>query len=216
MNLLVPYRYHPELDGVTVHRSITLPRADFVRRDDGIVLTSAVRTACDLAAVLDEDDLASVIEQVLDQHRIQYRTLRRTADALMGRGWPGSTRLRSVLDGREPGAAAHDSHLEVRLARALVRIGMPAPVRQFPVTILPGITVHGDLAYPDARLVIEVDHGTWHSGDQAALDKRRDRLVKLAGFDTVRVSDDDLRHRFDATVDEVAVLYRRAARRSGH
>ena len=214
VHVVVPSRHHPELAGVTVRRSATLPRKDLVHRHDGIVLTSAVRTVCDLAAVLDEDDLASVIEQVLDQFHIQYRTLRRTADALMGRGRPGSTRLRSVLDGRTPGAAAHDSHLEVRLARALVRSGLPAPVRQFPVTILPGITVHGDLAFPDVRLVIEVDHRAWHSGDQAALDKRRDRLVKLAGYDTIRVSDDDLRHRFDPTVAEVVALYRRAARRA--
>jgi very-short-patch-repair endonuclease len=67
--------------------------------------------------------------------------------------------------------------------------------------------------FPDAHLVIEIDDRAWHSGDQAALDKRRDRLVKLAGFDTVRVTDDDLRHRFAETLDQVIRIYRDASSR---
>jgi Transcriptional regulator, AbiEi antitoxin/Protein of unknown function (DUF559) len=213
VHLTVASARNPLLAGIVVHRTVTLHRADVVRRSDGIVLTSPVRTACDLAAVLDDGDLASVVERVLAEYRVQYRTVRRTADRLMRHGWNGAARLRSVLDGRPPGAAAQHSHLEVDMALALERSGLPAPVRQLPITILPGVDVHPDLAYPDAKLVIELDDRAWHSGDQAALDKRRDRLVKLAGFDTVRVTDDDLRYRFDDTVDEVVQMYRRASRR---
>ena len=195
--------------GVTVHRASDLVGSDVVRRRDGIVLTSPVRTACDLAARLDDEDLASVIEQVLDDYRVRYRTVLRTAQRLMRTGWAGSARLGRVTALRQPGAAAHDSHLEVSFARALVSAGLPAAVAQLPIRTADGIVVHGDLGFPNASLVVEVDHRTWHSGAQAALDKRRDRLVKLAGFDTVRVTDDDLKRRFDATVAEVVAIHDR-------
>ena len=96
-------------------------------------------------------------------------------------------------------------------ARALASAGLPAAVAQLPIHTADGIVVHGDLGFPNASLVVEVDHRTWHSGAQAALDKRRDRLVKLAGFDTVRVTDDDLKRRFDATVAEVVAIHHRLA-----
>jgi very-short-patch-repair endonuclease len=192
-----------------------LPPADVVRRADGIRLTTPLRTACDLAAVLGEEDLASVIEQVLDDFRVRYVTLRRAADRLLRRGWSAGPLLRAVLDGRPAGAAAHDSHLEVRFSRALVLSGLPEPVRQLPIALLPSVDAHADLGFPGAHLVVEIDHRSWHSGSQAALDKRRDRLVRLAGYETVRVTDDDLAHRFDATVAEVVAIHRLVCRRLG-
>ena len=212
IHVSIPLQRTWRADGVVVHRTGTLERSDIVRRADGIRLTNPVRTVCDVAALVSDEDLASVIEQVLDEHRVRYATIARTAYRLIGRGWPASTRLRAVLEGRPDGAAPHDSHLELRLARALVRAGLPEPVRQLPITLLDGMTIHADLAYPARRLVIEIDHRTWHSGAQAALDKRRDRLVRLAGYSTVRVTDDDLRQRFASTVDEVVAIHALARR----
>ena len=213
IDLTVPEPVRTRVSGVDLHRTTMLPASHAVRRSDGIRLTSPMRTACDLAAVLDEEDLASVIDQVLDQHRVRYTTFLRMANDLTRRGWPGGRRLRAVIDGRSVNAAPHDSHLKVVLARALVRAGLPDAVRQQPIEILPAILVHVDLAYPDARLVIEVDHRSWHSGEQAALDKRRDRLVRIAGFDTVRVTDDDLRHRMSETVEQLVTIHRLSTKR---
>jgi hypothetical protein len=212
LELIAPTR-RGRARGVVVHLVNDLERTDTVRRRDGIVVTNPVRTVCDLAARLDAEDLASAIEQVLDQHRIGFTTVLRTAQRLARPGWAGAGQLRAVLAGRAPGASPHDSHLELRLARALVRAGLPVPVAQLPIEIAADVTVHADLGYPAARLVVEVDHRTWHSGEQAALDKRRDRLVKLAGFDTVRVSDTDLRQHFERTVAEVVAIHADAARR---
>jgi hypothetical protein len=212
IDALIPHERRTRITTVQLRRTTAMVPADVVHRPDGIRLTNPVRTVCDLAAVLNEEDLASVIEQVLDEFGVGYVTVRRTAGVLMASGRPGSRRLRAVLLGRPDGAAPQDSHLEVRLLGALVRAGLPQPIRQLPIRLPTGVEVHADLGFPQARLVVEIDHRAWHSGAQGALDKRRDRLVRLAGFDTVRVSEDDLKRRFDETVAEVVAIHDRARR----
>ena len=204
---------HRRVGDVVVHRVGNLVPTDIVRRTDGIAVTNPVRTVCDLAARLEAEDLASVIEQVLDQFRVRFTTVLRTAQRLARPGWAGSGRLRAVLAGHSPDASPQDSHLEVKLGRALAEAGLPAAVAQMPVELTRDVTIHADLGFPDAHLIVEVDHRTWHGGEQMALDKRRDRLTKLVGFDTVRVTDHDLRHHFDRTVGEVAAIHGQAMRR---
>lgn len=194
--------------GVVLHRSAHWTPAEIVTLDDGIRVTSPARTVCDLASVLGEEDLASVIEQVLDTFDLRSHTIERTARTMLAPGWRGSSTLRRVLAQRAPGSSPQDSHLEVRLGRALVAAGLPAPVPQHPIPLDDGVVIHADLAYPGLRLAIEVDHRAWHSGDRASVDKRRDRRVRLAGYETVRVSDDDLTRRFGETVDHLVRIYR--------
>ena len=120
--------------------------------EDGIRVTSPARTACDLASVLGEEDLASVIEQVLDTFDLRSHTIERTARTMLAPGWRGSSTLRRVLAQRAPGSSPQDSHLEVRLGRALVAAGLPAPVPQHPIPLDDGVVVRADLAYPSLRL----------------------------------------------------------------
>ena len=202
-------------EDITLHRVNDLVRSDIVRRRDGIAVTSPVRTACDLAARLSDDDLASVIEQVLDQYRVRYVTVLRTARRLIRPGWPGSNRLSHVIALRSPVASAHDSHLELTFARALSRAGLTGAIPQLPIDLGDGIVIHADLGFPERAPVVEIDHRTWHSGTRAAMDRRRDRLVKIAGFDTVRVTDEDLETRLEATVAEVIAIHDRLFRRRG-
>jgi hypothetical protein len=130
--------------GVHVHHTVRLDRSDVVKRSDGIRITNPLRTACDLASVLDDEDLASVIEQVLDQFRVRFRTLLITAERRPRQGSSGAARLRRVLLGRPEGRPSQ-SHLEVRVATALRRSGLGPAIRQMPIDILPGVTVHADL-----------------------------------------------------------------------
>ena len=209
VELLVRSGRQPRTPGITARRTDRLGDEDVVKRPDGIRLTNPARTACDLAVHLDEDDLASVLEQVMDRYRIQFVTVLRTATRLISPGRPGGARLGAVLYGRPVGGRPMGSHLERRVLQALRATGLAEPVRQHPITLDTGVEVHADLAYPSIGLVVEVDHRTWHSGAQMALDKRRDRLVALAGYQTIRITDDDVAHRLAETADQIARLHHR-------
>ena len=63
-----------------------------------------------------------------------------------------------------------------------------------------------------AACLAATDGAISHSGDRASVDKRRDRRVRLAGFETVRVSDDDLARRLGETVDHLVRIYRLRSR----
>ena len=77
-----------------------------------------------------------------------------------------------------------------------------------------GTTIHPDLAWPDVSLYVEVDHLSWHGGRlENVYDRRRDRQVARLGATVLRVTDVDLDRRLDATVDDIARVFRR--RRGG-
>ena len=210
-HLTVPSEVRVRAHGITVHRSVALAAADVVHRADGIRVTSPVRTVCDLAALLGDDALASVLEQVLDVYDLRFATFRAVAERVLERRPRGAARLRRLVERRPAGARAQESDLEVRLASALVRAGLPAPVRQL-VVRAGGSDARFDLAYPERGLAIEVDHRVWHAGGRVAKDKQRDRRVAAAGFTTLRVTEDDLAARaLPATVAEIVAVYRQRA-----
>ena len=122
----------------------------------------------------------------------------------MGTGRRGSSELRTLLDRHDLGRT--DSAWEVRTAPVLERAGLGAPVRQHPIYDDGREIARADLAYPDAKLVIEYDSDQWHSGtarrhDDAA---RRNQLRSL-GWTVVEVTPATLREpaRFLTTVETV-------------
>ncbi len=197
---------------VVLHRTRALPRTDLVRRGDGIVVTSSQRTAFDLAAVLDADALESLIEQGIDRGMFTVPTLWAAARRLARPGRDGSGRFVDVLASRPAWVKPVGSHDELVLVGALVALGVPAPVRQHPIELARGRDVHPDLAWPDLRLAIEVDHVSWHGGRlDSTYDKWRDRQLRLRGWEVDRVTDTDLRDHRAATVRDVRALYDRRA-----
>lgn len=200
-------RQAPNTD-VVVHRSAALPARDLVRRADGIVVTSPPRTLFDMAALVDRLSLESMIEQAIEREMCSIPTLLGVADRLARPGRAGSGRFIAVLASRPAWRKPVDSHDELLLEHALMRAGLPRPVRQHPVTLRTGKDVHPDLAWPDIRLAVEVDHHSWHTSAAAvAYDKRRDRQVRLVGWDVERVTDEDIRQRLSTTIDEIRARY---------
>ncbi|MCU1346393.1 MAG: hypothetical protein JWL70_2659, partial [Acidimicrobiia bacterium] len=187
----VPHGRGPKLAGVTVHRSRVLEPEDVVTRGDGIRLTSPPRTVFDLASMLDDGALASVIEQVIDQY-CSYGSLVRVLDRLGAGGRPGTARFARVLGSRPADRRASDSEPELRLAEALRAVGLRCEP-QYPVTLPGGVTIHIDLALIRERVAVEVDHSHWHGVASAAhRDKERDRLLGRGGWHPVRVTEIDV------------------------
>lgn len=211
LHITVPYGravHVDKLDRVLVHRSRALPPCDVVRRRDGIVVTSPPRTLFDLAAVVESDVLESIVEQGIDRRMFTVPTLWGIARRLAGPGRAGSTRFVDVLASRPAWTKPSGSGDEIALEQALVAAGLPRPVRQCTLRLPNGRDVHPDLAWPDLRLAIEVDHVTWHGGRlDSTYDKWRDRQVRLLGWEVDRVTDTDIHRQRETTVRDLVRLY---------
>jgi hypothetical protein len=94
------------------------------------------------------------------------------------------------------------SHLEDTLASHIKLLGLPEPKREF--TAIPGRRFRWDFAWPQFRLLLEVQGGTWgkggkggasaHSGGVAASrDCEKGNLAVLAGWKTLNVTTDQIR-----------------------
>lgn len=196
------------LDIAVVHTTNLLdPSHITVRR--GLRVLTPDRLLCDLARSLDDAALESVLEQMLQRKYFTMSHIRSLARRFRRPGRPGSVRLGRVLDGRPEWLRPVESDLELRVARALSRRGIELE-RQVPVTLPSGATIRIDLADPEQRVGIEIDHVTFHGGRlDSQRDKRRDRGLQAVGWRIVRVTDDDIRTWFDSTIDElVAILTR--------
>ena len=178
-----------------VHQSTYLP-ADHVTVVRGLAVTTVERTVVDLAAVCRRARLDEVVDDALAAGRTTVDRLCACFDDLARPGRPGGALQRAVLAERQPGYVPPASALEARLLRVLKAGGLARPVLQYPH---PGrLPVEGrvDAAYPQRRLLIEVDSRRWHTRlrDQAA-DRRRDAEAAAAGWRTLRFGFDDLTRR---------------------
>lgn len=213
IHVLVYGDAHPRPPGAVVHQCYRIDECDVVVRADGTRVTSPARTVFDLAAVLTDRQLEAVIEQFIDRELCTYAELVDVGRRLRRRGRTGSARFGRVLASRPAQVAPAGSRLELRLEHALLDAGLPRPERQHVFVLPNGQRIRADFYWHDRKVVVEVDHSTWHAGRLAATqDKRRDRLL-LARFavTTVRVTEDDIRHRLPLVVDEVARVLARSA-----
>ncbi len=193
---------------VVLRRCSVLDPVDVVERADGIRVVSPPRLAFDLAAELSDEDLESVVEQLIDRRMCSVSTLVRTAQRLCRPARPGSARFQRVIYSRPTAMPAADSDLEVVLFRALVRAGIGGLVRQLPIPLRGRAPVHADLAVPHLRWAIEVDHVTWHGGRlETQRDKQRDRAVRAAGFRVDRVTDLEVEHDLVRLTQELVAIH---------
>jgi very-short-patch-repair endonuclease len=198
-----------ELTDVIVHRTTTLGPADWMaREDDGIRMLRPVRLAVDLARFLDDHDLESVIEQLIDRGLASIPALHACGRRLAGSGRDGIRRFGRVVNRRPVWNKPKDSDLEVRLFRALAANGVVLET-QVRIDLGGGHWLHLDGADRERRFGVEVDHVTWHGGRLATQqDKWRDRQAMRLGWLVARVTDEDIEQRLNATVAEICEIHR--------
>jgi very-short-patch-repair endonuclease len=212
IHIIIPGDAHPEPRYGTRHHCYHVDEEDIIERGDGIRVTAPSRTVFDLAAVVTDRQLESVIEQLLDRRMTTIASLVATGVRLRQRGRTGSARFGRVLESRPATREPVGSHLELRFEHAILDRGLPRPLRQQPITLADGRQIRVDFYWPVQRLVVEVDHHTWHVGRTAAnTDKRRDRLLAVHGLRSLRVTDDDINHRLESVIDDIAHVLRQAA-----
>lgn len=173
--------------GVRVHRA-PLPPEDVLQGEDGLPHTTAMRTAWDVGALERTATAVGVLDALLRGGRLDVAHLQQALRRGAGR-W-GARRVRTAFELVD---ARSESPPEswVRVACALA--GLTAPVPQYDVVENGTWLARVDLAWPEARLIVEYE-GEYHfEGLQIARDDDRYRRLEAAGWRVIRLSAADLR-----------------------
>lgn len=190
-----------------VHYSNAMPGHHVVELVDGARVTSVARTVFDLGGVLDWNGHLSVVEDVRNKRLCTDQELGEVYHDLCGRGRRGSAAWQRIADlttrtGRPP-----MSELELEFQEALTVAGLPLAVQQHPVTLPNGRVAYLDLAYPDCRVDIEIDHSEWHATVSAVeQDKARDVGLAVLGWERLRFTDWSIRRRLRVCVAAVSAV----------
>ncbi len=128
-------------------------------------------------------------------------------------GHHGARRLRKLVERHHLGATVTHSGLEELFLALLDGAGVERPELNFHVPI-PGEEIKVDCLWRASRLVIELDSRRYHHLSPHAFveDRRRDRVLRLAGYDPVRFTDQEFVHSPDEVVATVVNLLGRAGR----
>jgi very-short-patch-repair endonuclease len=175
IDITVP-RTRAKRPGLLLHRATLAPDEITVR--DGIPVTTPARTLLDLAAVLQRHQLQQAINEaeilrLPGPHRLTQRSPTKR----------GTRALRTLAP---PTHTKRD--LEARFHTFLNDRRFPRPQTN---VLIEGKEV--DFAWPDRRLIIELDSWEFHRTRAAFEDDRRtDRRLKAAGWTVIRVTWRDL------------------------
>ena len=182
--------------GVRVHKTDLHP--DEIRTTgDGIRITTVERTAWDVATMEMLPTAVALIDGMLRQGRLTEEAL--VAEVARRTGRWRSQRAHVVLplvDGRAQ--SPPESYVRVACARA----GLPMPVPQYVVEVDGVFLAQVDLAWPEARLIVEYEGAYHFDGVQIVKDDARYARLMSAGWRVIRLSSADLRH-LEAVVDRI-------------
>jgi very-short-patch-repair endonuclease len=168
---------------IRIHRSACVTDADRAELE-GIPCTSVPRTLLDLAATAPLHLLARACNQAerigtLDMHAIEELLGRRA-------GQPGVSRLWAALREGQVGEGIPETELERRFLALCRRARVPRPsVNEW--MAIAGEEMQCDFVWHRERVVVEVDGWESHRTRRAfEEDRRRDRILRLAGWQVAR------------------------------
>jgi very-short-patch-repair endonuclease len=145
---------------------------------DGLPVTSAAQTLMDIAPRCSSYDLQKALANADFHKLLEAGALR----AVMGRGHPGSAKLRRALKTHMPELAETLSYLEDMMLLLCRRFGIPLPV---PNKKIGPYTPDG--VWPDAMLIVELDGGGNHSSPtQRRIDSERSMYFRSLGYLVLR------------------------------
>jgi len=200
------------LDHVAVvHQSRRL-YPEHVTRVDGLAVTTAARTLIDLAALHRRARLEVALDNCLAAKEVTLDGVCVTFDDLACRGRKGTKLMRSLLAERAPGYVAPGNEFESLFLRLVRRGGLPRPVLQFPhpSPIMDGKFV--DAAYPELRILIELDSRRWHDRSRDhERDRERDISAQLVGYRPYRFTYKHVTKQGDWVLDVLREARRQAA-----
>ena len=172
--------------GTKVHR--TLLTAAEVEERDAVPVTSALRTAWDVAALEPVGTAVAALDAMVRAGSVRLPLLQAMVQDGAGR-W-GVAKVRRAIPLVDPRA---ESAPELRVRVACVLAGL-SPVPQFEVRVDGVLLGRVDLAFPEARLAIEYEGAYHFEGTQIVRDDERIARLIAAGWRVIRLSAADLRN----------------------
>jgi len=192
-----------------LHRTRLLP-PHHVTTVEGIPVTTVPRTLFDLAGVLHPGKTERTLDNALAMSPTLLPALHRMLPELAERGRTGITLMRERLADRPAGYIAPASGLEARFVHLLEEAGIPTR-RQVDLGG-DGWIGRVDLQIPGTNLVVEVDSARFHTSRlDRERDARRDAELRAAGYEVVRVTEEEVWYAPSVAVRRVLTAYRRAA-----
>lgn len=181
--------------GIKLHRAM-LPASDVVRLR-GLPVTSALRTAVDLASRKPIVDAVVALDMALHRRLISFTELRSFREA--NRGIKGIATLRRAIELAEP---ATQSPMETRLRLLLVMAGLPRPQAQVSLhDPLGRFLGRPDLYYRASRLGLEYDGATHR--DNLVEDNRRQNRLLNGGIRLLRFTAADIFQAPESVIGQV-------------
>ena len=180
-------------DGIRIHTRAIDPAE--VRYRDGLPITSPAQTLFDLATMLGARPLAEAANEAFVLQLLDLDDLRRVLERNPRR--KGSTAFRRLLATLDPEDRRIRSPLEARLS-AFLRARRFPPWEQNVRLEIGGETIEPDVLWRHERVVVEADGRDPHLAPLTfASDRRRDRRLRVEGWEPVRVTSEDLDSRPD-------------------
>jgi hypothetical protein len=144
----------------------------------GLPVTTVVLALRDYAATASLDRLRRVIAEAEYRRLLDVEAVR----AVLGRGLPGSARLREAVENHQPRLALTRSVLEERFLALCESAGLPLPECN---STIAGLMV--DMLWRLPRVIVELDGHAAH-GTRAQIERDRGRELRLraAGFHVLR------------------------------
>jgi hypothetical protein len=192
-DVTVPTRAGRERPGIQVHRSSTFRPDQDAILVEGIVTTSVARTIVDLTDVLSTRGVERVIDEAVFLEVLDFTALDEQMEHNHGRQRAVS-RLRRLMARHVLGTTRTDGPIGERMLAITRAVGLPDPEAQVYIDLGDGEPmVKADFVWRDAKVILETDgrqaHGTPR---RTTADYRRDQRTARAGYQTLRVTADQI------------------------
>jgi hypothetical protein len=154
----------------------------------GIPVTGPARTLRDVAGHVPALTLDRLLGHLLASRELSVAEVSALAAAPAGERHRGQRMLREAVE-RAGIMTAPDSVLEHRALLLLRAAGLPEPLSHLPVHSRGRLIGEVDFAWPDERVILEVDGYRWHADPQTfAEDRRRDNSLRDLGWSVYRTT----------------------------
>ena len=167
---------------------------DRQRLDNGLLVATPLRMLFGLAADFNQYRFERAAEDAWHLGLVTPAGAAGYLERHRCRGKDGVATMERWLERALPQKRPAQSGLEHDVLHAIDEASLPIPVRQHPVGLRTGETVHIDIAWPSIRLGVEPGASWWHGGDGGQRrDHARDRACGEVGWHIVRF-DESMRH----------------------
>lgn len=192
----------PVVDGAIAHRTWDLEPDDIISIG-GLPVTGVCRTLADAGVHHHEREVARLVQVALGRDLVTVAELQAFRQRVGRHGRTGVVALHNAIEDLSDEVEKTQSPKESELLALIRRFALPEPVAQFPVRVR-GEQYYADLAYPEARVLVEYDGFLVHVDPaQFARDRQRQNALVLGGWVVLRFSKVDLRDRASWVADEI-------------